>query len=97
MIEGAQTAVESLYGSIEQDRRHDEVTLVRTREQRAREFPGWSMAFGAVDEGRPRLPTGATDPRPTDAEATFVRDLLAVLDDADRGPRPGAGRGPGAA
>jgi hypothetical protein len=91
VIEGARTAVESLYASIEQDRRHDEVTLVRTREQRAREFPGWSMAFGAVDEGRARIPTGTADPRPADVEATFVRDLLAVFDDAERGPRPGVG------
>jgi len=90
LIEGPRTAVESLYASIEQDRRHDEVTLVRTREQRAREFPGWSMAFGAVDEGRLQLLSGTADPRPTEAEATFVRELLAVFDDADRGPRPGA-------
>lgn len=80
MLEGPRDAVESLYASIERDPRHDEVTLVRVREQRDREFPDWSMAFGAVDQGPVRITTGAVDPNPTDVEAAFVRDLLDLFD-----------------
>jgi hypothetical protein len=92
VIEGSRAAVESLYASIEVDQRHDEVTLVRTRERRAREFPDWNMVFGAVDDRRRRPPTVAGGPGPADAEAAFVRDLLAVFDnpEPDLGPRPGA-------
>ncbi|MGI3781464.1 MAG: BLUF domain-containing protein [Janthinobacterium lividum] len=80
MLEGTRDAVESLYASIEVDPRHEEVTLVRAREQREREFPDWSMAFGAVDNAPLHIVTGAPSPRPTDVEAEFVRELLAVFD-----------------
>jgi hypothetical protein len=86
MLEGSRAAVESLYASIQVDPRHSDVTLVRTQEQRAREFPDWSMAFGAVDEGPLAISTGAADASPTDVEAAFVCELLGIFD-ADESPR----------
>ncbi|GAA3574791.1 hypothetical protein GCM10022197_34840 [Microlunatus spumicola] len=80
VLEGDQDVVESLYASIEQDPRHDDVTLVRTREQDEREFPDWSMGFGAADGGSGGLPPAGVLPRESDAEAVFVRDLLGIFD-----------------
>ncbi len=83
LLEGPRDAVESLYAAIVRDQRHDDVTLVRAREQRDREFPDWSMAFGPVDPRPVEVTTGAVDPNPTDVEAAFVRDLLDVFDEQD--------------
>jgi hypothetical protein len=80
MLEGTRGAVESLYASITLDERHDDVTLVRTREQREREFPDWSMAFGAVEEQPLTIATGTAAASPSDVEAAFVRELLDVFD-----------------
>jgi hypothetical protein len=88
MLEGPRAAVESLYASIEHDTRHDEVTLVRAREQRDREFPGWSMAFGSVDGKPAEILTGPKDPSPSATEAAFVRDLLAVFDPQESTAHP---------
>ena len=80
VLEGTRDVVESLFASIERDPRHDDVTLVRTREQDEREFPDWSMAFGAADAGPGGVSTGGLDPRPSAAEAVLVRDLLEIFD-----------------
>ncbi|HEY0237945.1 MAG TPA: BLUF domain-containing protein [Friedmanniella sp.] len=83
MLEGSREAVESLYASIQRDDRHSEVTLVRAREQRGREFPDWNMAFGAFDDGPLEVTTGGVEPGQTESEAAFVRDLLALFDAND--------------
>jgi hypothetical protein len=89
LLEGPRGAVESLYASIRVDERHDDVTLARTREQREREFPDWSMAFGAVDAKPLTIATGTAAASPTDVEAAFVRELLDVFDgDGTTGPPP---------
>ena len=88
MLEGPRAAVESLYASIEHDTRHDEVTLVRAREQREREFPCWSMASGAVDGKPVEILTGPEGPSPSEAEASFVRDLLVIFDPQGSAPHP---------
>lgn len=84
-IEGEQERVESLYRSIQRDERHRDVTTVRRREQPARQFPDWSMAYGDHDP-RSTDPVAVESPPPdgprvqTRTEAVFVRDLLELFD-----------------
>jgi hypothetical protein len=80
VLEGEREDVELLYASIENDPRHGEVTLVRAREQTEREFPDWSMAFGAPGDGPDGVATGALRTSPTLVEAVFVSELLGIFD-----------------
>ena len=85
IIEGRQDRVESLYGAIEADIRHRDVTLVRCREQASRQFPTWSMGFSHVDVAS-TAPVTVEMPPPegpttqTESEAIFVRELLDLFD-----------------
>jgi hypothetical protein len=52
-LEGARTAVNSLYGSIVRDPRHRDITLLDYAEINERLFSGWRM--GSVDLGKVNL------------------------------------------
>jgi hypothetical protein len=50
ILEGDQSIVMELYGRIEEDERHTNVSLLSTEEKEKRSFPNWSMAFHQFDE-----------------------------------------------
>lgn len=45
LIEGEKTAIIQLYEKINRDPRHQQLLLLASGEQKARNFPGWSMSF----------------------------------------------------
>ena len=90
-LEGEEAAVRSLYAVIENDARHEDVTLVEAGPVLGRVFSRWAMAKVSVD-GEPDIPllsnkngiTVAADRRTTpDQDA-----LLQTMRDAAREPLP---------
>ena len=49
VLEGEQSAVQSLFDSIHRDPRHHGVLVLIRGERATRQFPEWSMAFGDLD------------------------------------------------
>jgi len=45
ILEGEKNIVRELYGKIEKDKRHTDVTLLDENEKTQRIFPNWSMAY----------------------------------------------------
>ncbi|SEQ08559.1 BLUF domain-containing protein [Microlunatus flavus] len=84
-IEGSREDVETLWGRIRVDERHQDVTLVRRRDQDERHFPTWSVAFGDVDPTSAdpvevEMPPPEGPKQQTDTEAAFILELLDVFD-----------------
>lgn len=50
LLEGEEAAVLELYGVIQQDARHKDVTLIRSGELTQRNFADWSMGFCNMDQ-----------------------------------------------
>ena len=84
-LEGFEEVIEALFARIEVDGRHEDVTVVRRGQQRRRQFPSWSMAFGDVDP-HSASPVSVEMPPPdgpapqTAAEAAFILELLDLFD-----------------
>ena len=84
-LEGAEAVVEGVFAAIAADERHHDVVLVRRREQPARQFPSWSMAYGDVDPTSTE-PLQVESPPPdgpapqTADEAMFILELLDLFD-----------------
>lgn len=49
LLEGSEAQVRATYGQIIADDRHHGILLLVNGELPERQFPGWSMGFGAVD------------------------------------------------
>lgn len=60
VLEGTQSALESAFERIQQDRRHGNVTLLRFEPTASRAFADWAMAYvgqttGLLDDFNPKL------------------------------------------
>lgn len=84
VLEGDEVVVQQLYRQINQDKRHERVMVVDTREMSGRVFGRWAMAKVAA-EGQPDIPLiantgkGGAVPaagRPTTPEQDEVLDLM---------------------
>ncbi len=83
LLEGERNRVTSLFDKIKLDPRHQEVVVVREREQQEREFPDWSAGFGDLTDrlGWVEVLTGAEGAVvQTDTEAKFIGELLDLFD-----------------
>ena len=49
ILEGESEVVQTLFASIEKDKRHSSVNVLVKDEKNERMFPGWSMAFNGFD------------------------------------------------
>jgi hypothetical protein len=49
LLEGEKRAVNGLFGRIERDPRHHDLTMIWQGTEDRRQFPGWSMAFRDLD------------------------------------------------
>ncbi len=49
VLEGDEVTVNSLYGMIEKDKRHKDVTIIQKEKTTERAFPYWSMGFEKLD------------------------------------------------
>lgn len=83
LLEGERDRVVSLFDKIKVDPRHQEVVVVREREQQERQFPDWSAGFGDLTD-RPARVEVSTDTAgavvQTETEAEFIGELLDLFD-----------------
>ncbi|SER46102.1 Sensors of blue-light using FAD [Faunimonas pinastri] len=91
VLEGPADAVEATFERIQQDPRHDEVSLLDLSLQAERFFGNWSMAFvGGSEDGRARYGSLAGDsgfdPSRMTGEALFgaLRQLILEEETVDR-------------
>jgi phosphatidylserine/phosphatidylglycerophosphate/cardiolipin synthase-like enzyme len=61
VLEGPDDAVQAVFAAIAADERHTDVRLLLDEQIPARQFPGWSMGFRAVDDATVRELHGYDD------------------------------------
>ncbi len=82
LIEGSEENVQALYKSIEKDKKHTKVTVLREGQSAKRQFPDWSMGFHSSQGKSKNLP-GFEDLKhivETEVDNTKTMKLLALLD-----------------
>ena len=70
ILEGEEKIVRELYGRIEKDHRHSEVTLISTEDKKERTFSNWTMFYSAFDDTHMSRMN----------EETFVNNLVSFSD-----------------
>ena len=76
VLEGPAAAVEAAFERIQCDERHTEVTVIQSETIKARDFPGWSMAYSGVQPEHSAGPAIAKAFSDTSKGGDEVLDLL---------------------
>jgi len=84
VIEGEQENVETLFESIQMDRRHAEVTVLNFEKVYVRNFSEWSMAFVGIEESMRFDITGLKEPNNKDKMKKTATNIVSVLEDLVR-------------
>lgn len=94
VLEGPVARVDALYDRIRQDPRHTKVQLMLRRENVARQFKTWSMAFVEADSvptpGLDELVIQAANNVPASRSSQYISAIIADFKNNDYNPRPQA-------